>query len=187
MVGRNSLEFERHSGNGTEFWAGIFPQHCLLLRSSVLHNSFHFFGAFCKISLVVIRVLEESGTPRMSAQRLSGDVDGSSRNSRREEFNHGVLLQASLSQIASQLNHGTVSMSRLQIAAQKGMDGGNGKLVMQSIDNFGLHFKNFLLIVSAVSDVDEIAEFGRINLFVLGSNLKMTNILGKKISKIIRN
>ena len=169
------LEREVHLGHSAKLGTGVLSEDSLLLVVRILDASSHFLSASGHVSFVVVGVLVQSWTPRVTVQRLSGNKDGSSSNQRRRESEHGVLLQRSFSQIARKLDHGTISVSSLQEAAKEGVHSWHSQLEIQSLKDVRFHLEDFLLVVSLVSDVNQLTKFWWVDFFVLGSHQKSSN------------
>ena len=170
---RTALEGQVQLGDSAEFTAGVLALDSLLLVGGIAQGNAYLLRAGGKVGLIQVGVLHEGGAPWVSVERFAGDVHSGGRDEGGQELKHGVLLQGALCQVAGQLHHRAVRVRSLQVAAQKGVNGGDGEVKVKRVDDVALHLKNFLLVVRTVRDVDKIAELRWVNLLVLRSNLHL--------------
>lgn len=120
-------------------------------------------------------ILEQSRTPGVAADNSARNEDCGSGELTGEVVQQVVGLKSTVEDEARKLDNFLVGVSGLEITNKESVGTGNGDIVLQGLEDLLFHFENVLLGVSLITDVDEVAEFRRVDLFVLGSNQKTSD------------
>ena len=119
-----------HLRHAAKLGARVLPQDGLLGGIRVVHKRSHALGAGGHVGLVVVGIIDQRGAPWVPLEGLSGDIYGSGGDDGGDELDHAVLLEGAFGEVAGELDHGTVGVGRLEVAAEERVDGGDGQLVV---------------------------------------------------------
>lgn len=158
----------RHSAKPS---VAVLTVHCLLFARGCIQYSTQLRGALLQVHLVIVRVVQQRGAPRMALQRLTRDHHSRRGDRGGQEREHGVLLQRPLGQVAGQLYHAAVGVCGLEIAAQESVGSGQAQLVLQCSEDLALHVQEGVASVGVVADLHQFSDERRVDLLILGGNL----------------